>query len=78
MTLCSMNACSAPDLKSGQRLRRSIAIGASAGATPRRCPDIGTMRAIRSAPSVSVVRGIARRVAWYRENPAPTETNPLL
>ncbi|WP_440319024.1 hypothetical protein [Methylorubrum thiocyanatum] len=46
--------------------------------TPRRCPDIGTMRAIRSAPSVSVVRGIARRVAWYRENPAPTETNPLL
>lgn len=78
MTLCSMNACSAPDFKSGQRLRRSIENGASAGVTPRRCPDIGTMRAIRSAPSVSVVRGIARRVAWYRENPAPTETNPLL
>ncbi|MBA8911965.1 hypothetical protein HNR51_001033 [Methylorubrum thiocyanatum] len=34
------------------------------------------MRAIGYAPSA--VRGIARRVAWYRENPAPTETNPLL
>lgn len=76
MTLCPMNACSAPYFKSGQRLRRSIANGTSAGATPRRCPDIGTMRAIGYAPSV--VRGIERMVAWYRENRAPTETNPLL
>ncbi len=53
-----------------------MANGTSAGATPRHCPDIGTMRAIGYAPSV--VRGIERMVAWYREDRAPTETNPLL
>ena len=55
-----------------------IAGPAAAGATPRRCPDIGKMRAIGYAPSVSLVQGIERTVAWYRENPAPTDSNPLL
>lgn len=55
-----------------------IAGPAAAGATPRRCPDIGKMRAIGYAPGVSLVQGIERTVAWYRENPAPTDSNPLL
>lgn len=55
-----------------------IAGPAAAGATPRRCPDIGKMRAIGYAPSVALVQGIERTVAWYRENPAPTDSNPLL
>ena len=55
-----------------------VAGPAAAGATPRRCPDIGKMQAIGYAPSVSLVQGIERTVAWYRENPAPTDPNPLL
>ncbi|MCP1557568.1 UNVERIFIED_ORG: UDP-glucose 4-epimerase [Methylobacterium sp. SuP10 SLI 274] len=55
-----------------------IAGPAAAGATPRRCPDIGKIQAIGYAPSVSLVQGIERTVAWYRENPAPTDSNPLL
>ncbi|MEQ4599463.1 MAG: NAD-dependent epimerase/dehydratase family protein [Methylobacteriaceae bacterium] len=55
-----------------------IAGPAAAGATPRRCPDIGKMQAIGYAPSVSLVQGIERTVEWYRENPAPTDSNPLL
>lgn len=55
-----------------------IAGPAAAGATPRRCPDIGKMQAIGYAPSVSLVQGIERTVAWYRQNPAPTDSNPLL
>ena len=55
-----------------------IAGPAAAGATPRRCPDIGKMRAIGYAPAISLVQGIERTVAWYRENPAPTDSNPLL
>ena len=55
-----------------------IAGPAAAGATPRRCPDIGKMQAIGYAPSVSLVQGIERTVAWYRANPAPTDANPLL
>lgn len=55
-----------------------VAGPAAAGATPRRCPDIGKMRAIGYAPAISLVQGIERTVAWYRENPAPTDSNPLL
>ncbi|AMB47959.1 NAD-dependent epimerase/dehydratase family protein [Methylobacterium sp. AMS5] len=55
-----------------------IAGPAAAGATPRRCPDIGKMQAIGYAPSVSLVQGIERTVTWYRQNPAPTDSNPLL
>ncbi|BAU93723.1 NAD-dependent epimerase [Methylorubrum populi] len=55
-----------------------VAGPAAAGATPRRCPDIGKMRAIGYAPAISLVQGIERTVAWYCENPAPTDSNPLL
>jgi len=55
-----------------------VAGPAAAGATPRRCPDIGKMQAIGYAPSVSLVQGIERTVAWYRQNPSPTDSNPLL
>ena len=55
-----------------------VAGPAAAGATPRRCPDIGKMRAIGYAPAISLVQGIERTVAWYRKNPAPTDSNPLL
>lgn len=55
-----------------------VAGPAAAGATPRRCPDIGKMRAIGYAPSVPLVQGIERTVAWYRANPAPADANPLL
>ena len=55
-----------------------VAAPAAAGATPRRCPDIGKMQGIGYAPAVSLREGIERTVAWYRENPAPTESNPLL
>ncbi|MBD8907421.1 NAD-dependent epimerase/dehydratase family protein [Methylorubrum zatmanii] len=59
--------------------RVSLVAGpAAAGATPRRCPDIGKMQGIGYAPAVSLREGIERTVAWYRENPAPTESNPLL
>ncbi len=51
---------------------------AAAGATPRRCPDIGKMARLGYAPAVSLRQGIERTVAWYRENPAPTDSNPLL
>ncbi len=40
-----------------------IAGPAAAGATPRRCPDIGKMRAMGYAPSIALVLGIARTVA---------------
>lgn len=55
-----------------------VAGPAAAGATPRRCPDIGKMRAIGYAPAIALVQGIERTVAWYRANPAPTDSNPLL
>lgn len=59
--------------------RVSLVAGpAAAGATPRRCPDIGKMQGIGYAPAVSLREGIERTVAWYRENPAPTDSNPLL
>ncbi|CAO4177301.1 NAD-dependent epimerase/dehydratase family protein [Methylorubrum populi] len=59
--------------------RVSLVAGpAAAGATPRRCPDIGKMQGIGYAPGVSLREGIERTVAWYRENPAPTDSNPLL
>ncbi|MEH3116142.1 MAG: NAD-dependent epimerase/dehydratase family protein [Methylorubrum populi] len=55
-----------------------IAGPAAAGATPRRCPDIAKMARLGYAPAVSLREGIARTVAWYRDNPAPADSNPLL
>jgi len=37
----------------------------TAGSTPRRCPDIGKLRALGFAPQVPLAAGLARTVAWY-------------
>lgn len=55
-----------------------VAGEAPAGATPRRCPDIGKMRAIGYDPRVALAEGVARTVAWYKANPAPSGGNELL
>jgi len=55
-----------------------VAGEAPAGATPRRCPDIGKMRALGYEPKVSLAEGVARTVAWYLANPAPVGGNELL
>lgn len=47
------------------------------GGTPRRCPDIGKMRALGYDPGVSLAEGIRRTAAWYRENSA-SAANALL
>ncbi|RJY09467.1 NAD-dependent epimerase/dehydratase family protein [Aurantiacibacter aquimixticola] len=51
---------------------------APAGATPRRCPDIAKMRGLGYEPKVPLAEGIARTVAWYRDNPEPVGGNELL
>lgn len=51
---------------------------APAGATPRRCPDIGKMRAIGYEPGVSLKEGVQRTVDWYLSNPGSTAGNELL
>jgi len=51
---------------------------AAEGGTPRRCPDIGKMRAIGYEPKVSLAEGIERTVAWYLANPRPAGENELL
>jgi UDP-glucose 4-epimerase/UDP-glucuronate decarboxylase len=38
------------------------------GSVPRRCPDIGRLRALTGfAPKVSLESGVAETFAWYRE-----------
>ena len=37
----------------------------TAGSTPRRCPDIGKVRALGFAPQVPLAAGLARTVPWY-------------
>lgn len=41
---------------------------ASEGGTPRRGPDISKMRAIGYDPAISLSAGVARTVAWYKDN----------
>jgi len=55
-----------------------VAGEAPAGATPRRCPDIAKMRALGYEPGVALAEGVARTVAWYEANPAPSGGNELL
>ena len=54
----------------GQFGRRiEIRSGAPApGGTPRRCPDIGQLRALGYQPRVSLREGLAATVRWYREH----------
>ena len=48
------------------------------GGTPRRCPDIGKMRALGYEPKVSLAEGVARTAKWYLDNPKPANANALL
>lgn len=48
------------------------------GGTPRRCPDIGKMRAIGYEPAVALADGVARTAEWYLANPRPADANELL
>jgi UDP-glucose 4-epimerase len=45
-----------------------VAGPAMAGATPRRCPDIGKMRALGYNPQVSLADGLERTVRWYADH----------
>jgi UDP-glucose 4-epimerase len=47
------------------------------GGTPRRCPDIGKMRALGYDPKVSLAEGVGRTVKWYSANLADS-ANSLL
>lgn len=38
------------------------------GATPRRCPDIGQLRALGYAPKIKLRDGLSGTIAWYVEN----------
>ena len=48
------------------------------GATPRRCPDIGKMRALGYMPSVTLEQGIQGCIEWYAHNRMPPENNTLV
>jgi UDP-glucose 4-epimerase len=41
------------------------------GGTPRRCPDVRKLMKIGYAPKVSLADGVAKTVAWYKNNPEP-------
>jgi nucleoside-diphosphate-sugar epimerase len=41
---------------------------APAGATPRRCPDIGRLKALGYTPRIRLKEGLAGTIAWYVEN----------
>jgi nucleoside-diphosphate-sugar epimerase len=49
-----------------------------AGGTPRRCPDIGKMRALGWSPAVGLDDGLERAVAWYREHRDDVPANDLM
>jgi nucleoside-diphosphate-sugar epimerase len=48
------------------------------GGTPRRCPDIGKMRALGWSPAVGLDDGLERTVAWYREHRDDVPANDLM
>lgn len=54
-----------------------VAGPAMEGGTPRRCPDIGKMRALGYDPKVSLAEGVGRTVEWYSANLADS-ANSLL
>jgi nucleoside-diphosphate-sugar epimerase len=51
---------------------------AAEGGTPRRCPDIGKMRALGWSPRVGLDEGLERTVAWYREHRDDVPANDLM
>jgi len=38
------------------------------GSTPRRCPDVAKLSRLGFTPNIDLATGLARTVAWYREN----------
>jgi nucleoside-diphosphate-sugar epimerase len=38
------------------------------GSTPRRCPDVAKLSRLGFTPKIDLATGLARTVAWYREN----------
>lgn len=53
----------------GRRIIRVTPSEALKGSPPRRKPDISKMRALGYAPQVSLARGLAHALDWYRANP---------
>ncbi|WP_349269646.1 nucleoside-diphosphate sugar epimerase [Mycolicibacterium parafortuitum] len=51
---------------------------AAVGGTPRRCPDIGKMRALGYEPKIDLSEGLKRTVAWYLEHGNAAVVNELL
>lgn len=51
---------------------------AAAGGTPRRCPDIGKMRALGYNPAVPLVEGLARTCDWYERHRDKVPANDLM
>jgi UDP-glucose 4-epimerase len=51
---------------------------AAEGGTPRRCPDIGKMRALGWSPEVGLDEGLERTVAWYAEHRSDVVRNELM
>lgn len=51
---------------------------AQPGGTPRRCPDIGKMRAIGYDPRVGLAEGMARTAAWYEAHRGRVPANALM
>ncbi|MEM1163871.1 MAG: NAD-dependent epimerase/dehydratase family protein [Pseudomonadota bacterium] len=55
-----------------------IAGPAATGATSRRCPDIGKMRALGYSPAIDLRTGMARTAKWYKANRDKTPENALM
>lgn len=51
---------------------------AAEGGTPRRCPDIGKMRALGYDPQISLAEGLGRTAAWYMANRDRVVANELM
>jgi UDP-glucose 4-epimerase len=51
---------------------------AAVGGTPRRCPDIGKMRALGYAPRHALDDGLARTAEWYLEHRDREASNALM
>jgi nucleoside-diphosphate-sugar epimerase len=47
---------------------RPVPSAPAAGGTPRRCPDISKVARLGYAPRVALDAGLAKTVAWYRDN----------
>jgi nucleoside-diphosphate-sugar epimerase len=51
---------------------RLVPSAPAAGGTPRRCPDISKLARLGYEPRVSLDAGLAKTIAWYRDNLRPS------